>query len=55
MIAYAGEDAEYIPLLLVRVQTLEISMVVSQKIVSQLISTPSNTTLGHIPKDAPSY
>ena len=30
--------------------TLEISMVVYQKIGSQPISGPSNTTLGHIPK-----
>ena len=30
--------------------TLEISMVVSQKIGNQPTSGPSNTTLGHIPK-----
>ena len=46
------------PPLLVGMQTytttLEISMVISQKIVNQPTSRPSNTTLGH-PKDAQSY
>ena len=54
MIAYAGEDAEY-PALLVGMQTLqqttlENSMMASHKIRNQLISEPSNTTLGYKPK-----
>ena len=43
------------PLLLVGMQTctttLEISMAVSQKIGNQPTTRPSNTTLGHIPKE----
>ena len=54
MIAYAGEDMENAPPLLVGVQTctatLEISMAISQKIRKQFTSRPNNTAVGYIPK-----